>query len=541
MAISGVMIGSSLRAARELSLAELLERESSNGSLTVPAKLSLLDVNPGTIVNVTSALDGWGRGSKTGRRIGRLQKIRITSDKKVIAFIEDAHASQKLGIVDALASSVPSTYGDGVAGILPHNGGGGFYGAGFFRSSNAYAWCEQTKRVIQIPNHMMHVERDGTHIEGLALNELLHSGFDSGLTGWSTAGTGVNGSSIATDATRLLFDPAIGSGMPYSILIVAGTPHAAQLSLFAGTGTIPANTKVTLSVDTVAYSGVGLDWYLQRAVDGFYWDGTTWAAPVVKGGTCAVRTSTQQRPEVLQTIDVGGTNTTLTFVLGFPTGGTSGRAASVYHVQISQSFSNVLWGGGSRVVSFGSVAQRANTFYGYANETGRRSWPAARGTMHMKFTPTWNSAATTLSYTFFSVEYDGSNYIRGFYNGATGQVVFRRASTASGVVSASGTFAVTAETPIYLAFRWASNDGAELDDLYGAAPASEAHFDVWAGAAGNLTKLATNHSVQPVESTNSQFQIGGSPSLSESLEGRVEIIRVQPRVLSDEEMMRWAS
>jgi len=543
MANAGVMIGATYRAARELALTEIIERDSYAGMLTLPAKLSLLDQSPGALVNISSALDGWGRGSKTGRRIGRLANIRITGDKRIIATVEDAHSTQRLGMVEALASSLPNPYGDGAASILPHNGGGGFNGAGFFRPFPSYAWCEQTKRVIEVRSHLMHVERDGLAIEGYTTNYLLHSGFDAGLTGWSTVGTGVNGSSIATDTTRLLFDPAIGPGMPYSILLVAGTPHAAQLSLYQTLASVPANTIVTLCVDTVSYNGVGLDWYLQRGVDGFYFNGATWAAGAVKGGTCSVRTSLQQMPEVLKTINVGGSATTLTFVLGFPTGGTSGRAASVYHAQVGSS-GGASWAGGSRVPSFAAAGIRHPVYYGHCNDSGRRSFPAARGTLHLRVTPAWSSSDVVAisAMPFFSVVYGVTDYVHGYYDGAIGKVVFRRATSALGgsVTYALGSYAVTAGVPFYVAFRWASTDGAELDDLYGAAPANKANFDVWAGTPGNLAKLASNNSAPPVESTYSQFRLGGATNMVGALDGRVEIHRLQQRVLNDEEMMKWA-
>jgi hypothetical protein len=524
MAIYGQLIGNGQLAARQVSLAELLDRHSAARNIELRVNLEMLSLDPSAIVNITAAAENWG-AAKVLRRLGRLASLTISGSKELSAVIEDFHSVQRLGVLDQLCDVFERQEGHGC--ILPHSGGGGFYGAGFFRSSPAYVFVPSASRVVEVPTQCLALESDGLLCERGALNLYSHSGFDSGLTGWTTSGTGVNGSAIATDTNGLLFDPAIQSGVPTCILLTAGTPHTANMAAWETTVSLSSGTFLSVGIDHLEETSNPLYYFIRRVFDNTFWNGSAFAAPVVYNAL-SVRSSHQQRPEIIGNVPVGGSGSTFEVGVGYPNGAASGARGRCYHVQVE----NQRWLS-SRLLSFGGGFTREESDYCYANESARRLWPATRGTALFRAVPHWSTAqADGASFYVLHVAYDANNEITLYYDGATSTknrfVASRKAGGST--ATAAGAVTITAETPVYVAMRWGGTD--ESSVIGG-------DFDLWAGPSGALTKLATGTGSTPTESTDSRVRIGGKDR--ECFEGRVSLVRIEPRVVSDQEIQRWAS
>lgn len=536
MAIYGEIIGDGIRAAREATLREIVERDASARAIDIEAPLTALALAPDQLVNVTSPVDGWGLPRRS-RRIARLASSVLTHDKRLRLHLEDLHNCARLGLIDHLSSPMgANTYADGAAAVLPHSGGGGFNGAGYFRASEAWAWDAAAARVVRVGPGVMAVEADGLPCERASTNLVIRSAFDSGLTGWTTAGTGVNGSAIAADSTVLLFDPAAGSGLPYSAKLTAGSAHAADLKLSQTLASVAGGSYLSLAFDHLEDSGIALYWFLRRTLDGFYWNGSSFVSGA-QFNALPVRSAVRQRPDVVGPIATGASASQFEAGVALPTGGTAGRVAHLFHLQVEAR----RWSS-SRIVTLASTVTREESDYCYANESGRRSFPATRGTLVLKVVPNVSTAkADGSDFYFFSVPYDANNEISARYDGINSTkdrvVLIRKAAGTTTTLAGSAT--LTEGAAFYLVYRWASVADGELDATYGAAASGQANFDVWAGAAGAVAKIANGSGAIPTESTDSRFQIGGKSG--DCLEGRVSIVLVLPRVLSDEEIQRWCS
>ncbi len=538
MAITGAILGQGLRAAREVAHRELIDRSVDAGLIEFSAPdLSAWAIAPDEIVNVSCAVEGWGSANGR-RRIGRLRSRTMDGRKNVRLQIEDLHGNQRIGLLDVAESPMGANlFADGVGAILPHAGGGGFNGAGFFRASPLWLWDAVSQRVVRAPIGAPAVEADGLPLERSRANFLLNSGFGLGLASWSTFGVGVNGSAIAlqsaTDTTPL-FDPAAGAGMPYSILMTAGNPHAANLVMHQVSSSVLANRWLAISFDYKNDVAGPLCYFVIRTLDGFYWNGAAFAAPV-SFLPLPDRTAHGPRPERVAPIPTGGTASTFDIGLCLPIGGTASRTARVFHVQCEVArISN------SRIVTGAAYDIREEADYCYANEAGRRSWPAVRGTAIFKGTPNWNTSRAEDSLLhFLSVAYDSNNEIAIYYDGinSTKDRVVATRKAAGSSYTAAGSLTVVEDVPLFVVFRWASVADGELDALYGAAGGGGSNFDVWAGSAGAVTRLANSSSPVPAESADSRFQVGGKSG--ECFDGRFAIMRVFPNVLSDQELLRW--
>jgi hypothetical protein len=535
MAVYGQVIGNSFRAMKEVGLRELIERWVTSRVISPPQPpLKSLAINPDEIVNLTSSLEGWGSQNRA-RRLGRLRSYTVDWSKKLALEIEDLQASQRLGLLDSLASPYgANAFADGAACILPHNGGGGFNGAGFFRASPAWLWDAVASFVRRIPTQAMGVEVDGLPLERASTNLIVRSAFDSGLTGWTTAGVALNGSDIAPDTSVLGFDPA--DGIPSGIKLLAGNPHAANLTLSQTIASVAANSNLAIQVDHYEESGVALRWFVRRVLDGLYHNGVTWAAGPIFNAL-SIRTALQQRPEILPTIATGAGASTFEIGVAFPSGVTAGAIARVFHIQCEKQ----RWAS-SRMVSFAASSTREEVDYCYANELGRRSFPNTRGTLIMKLNPNFSTAkADGSDFYFFSVLHDAANEVSMRYDGINAPknriVAISRAATVDSTAAAE--YNLVEGLPLFVVFRYASTTDAELDGLYGAAAGGSRHFDIWAGTPGNVSRLANAQGAPPTEASESRFQIGGKRG--DCAEARAALVMLFPYVLSDEEVRRWCS
>lgn len=153
MAIYGNVVGQGLRATREIALRQIAERSPESGVIVVEAPLTALAIAPDQIVNLASALEGWGFEAAF-RKLARLRSRTLDGAKRVRVTLEDIDESHGVGYLNNYESPIgANSFGDGCAGILPHSGGGAFNGAGFFRASVAYLWDQLGARVAQVPIH----------------------------------------------------------------------------------------------------------------------------------------------------------------------------------------------------------------------------------------------------------------------------------------------------------------------------------------------------------------------------------------------------
>lgn len=541
MAIYGFVVGQGINAAKGVALRELIDRGIDAGQIEfVAPDLTPWAIAPDSIVNVTSPVNGWGSSNKA-RRLARLRARTITGEKKLVLLLEDLQGNQRLGLLAEFESPIgANAIADGSGAILPHSGGGWLNGAGFFRSSVLWVWDAVSGRVVRVGVHAPAVEPTGIPLERASTgNLILYSGFTSGLTGWGVSGAGVNGSAVVTQTatdTTPLFDPAAGIGMPYSLKMTAGNPHAGNLlvQIANPTASIPANSVVSLALDYISNNADPLCYYLFRNSDGFYWNGSAFAA----GATYLAlpnRSSHQARPFSPSPISIGGTATTVYFGFALPTGGAASRVSRPFHAQLEISRYN-----GTRLVNAGaSTVPREEADLCFANETTRRAFPTSRGTAIFKGSPNWNTArADGKLFYFFSIPYDSNNEIGVYYDGVNStkdRVVASRKSAGS-TTTAAGSLTVVEDVPLFVAIRWASTTDGELD-AYGAAPGGQSNFDVWAGSAGSVARIAGGTNTPPTESTDSRLQVGGrSGDCFDGLAGRFQVF---PYVMTDQELLRW--
>lgn len=536
MAIEGLLIGAGIEAAREVSTKELISRESASETVAMPVNPEALSLVNTDFVNATIESEGFGSRNGT-RMLGRLAGISIDpTSKKVSARIENLHASHKLGLLDSLSSAIgANVLSDGLARMLQHNG------VCHFRSSPVC--CDDTAagQVVQLPAHVPGVQADGTLLEGAGRNLIAYSAFDSGLTGWTVTGHGVNGSNVTAETSLLLFDPAV---TPNAIFMLSGNPHAANLTLGQTVPNIPANTTLTLSVDHQDITSEVLHWYARRAVDLFYYnEGTGLYQAGFVSNAFPLQNLAPGRSSV--TFPSGGTLSNFSIVVLQPTGGTAPRSNWVFHIQLEAS----RWPT-SRMVNIGAGpwAGREEVDLCYDNSAGRRCWPATRGSLVLKVTPHWSHADADGSLLYLvSLQYDANNWIEIYFDGVNAtkdRLVFSRRSGGVTYTAAGQINAYNREESFYVVARWASVADGELDVDYGAAPGGESNFDLYAGrgfdiSSIDLSRIANATSPVPIESAKSRLQIGGKSG--QCLEGRGAQLRIFPYVLNSEEMKRWVS
>src|SRR5260221_2912302 len=315
---------------------------------------------------------------------------------------------------------------------------------------------------------------EGDLFESSSQNEIIQSAFKNGtFTGWTTSGTGSNGSAIAADSGDNLF-ATITDGSAQSVKFTAGNPvHAADMQV-QGTATA---SQLATSIMTGSFwrkddSGQPLWFAIQRAFDNNWWreSDQTWQAaktwnPMTGGSSIPTRYITKQ-------INVGANATTLTPFFGLPTAGAvAGQVNHLYHVQIEKKNYAT-----SAIVTEATVVPRSADMLTVSNNTSARSWPEDWGTFRCKSRPWWSTSALpagakmTLAY----VQHDANNYDWLYYDQASASFKFER--KAGGVTyTATKAVTLTAFTTYNVACRWTSTF-AELG-----LPAFTLSLFVWAG------------------------------------------------------------
>lgn len=333
----------------------------------------------------------------------------------------------------------------------------------FARASEAYtenaAAAEAGgKQVVLVGEDVEKYHTDGTLIEGERTNLQLRSSFVSGLTGWTSAGTGSNGSAIATDTSDLLFDDSI---TPSCILFTAGSPiHASDLQITGtATASIAAGSTVCLSIDHKDGSAAApLSYAIQRSSDSAWWRDSDQTWQVAKTWN-AMTGSTDHHRHATQPIDVGASATTLTVVVGVPNAtGVAGQTNRLHHVQIEDGPYPT-----SRIVTDAAAAAREADELEDENNHGARTFTHQHGLGFRRVVTDWSSSDLPAGArrVLWCAWRGPGNLDEVRYEQASGAWVYERQRAAVSYQAAK-TATVTSGEEYDIAWRWTGEDE-ELD------------------------------------------------------------------------------
>lgn len=370
--------------------------------------------------------------------------------------------------------------------------------------------------------------RGGQLMEDASTNELLRSSFISGTTGLTPTGTGTNGSAIATDATVLLFDATI---TPSALKFTAGSPHAADLiEAWPATASWLANTVGRLSIDyqnanVLFGSADSLYWRLQRSSDSRYFvdSNGTWQVGVVDNELVPSFGGLNRFNSSL--IDVGASANTLTLRILFKSGGTASRVARVFHAQLEKK----RWAT-SRIPTDAATVARAVSVLSYTNTNtvAGRNFPRDRGTLRITHVSEGiDSGATSTLLYLFKLDYDANNWFRGYYDGATENLVFSVRVAGVTYTAEKVIGGLSRGNASIFAFRW------HLEEMLGLAAGTVSVFA--AGAKGTDAVPGA----MPVEVASSTLYVGCDGS-SSTANGIIRKWEITPVVLTDEEIAQDA-
>jgi hypothetical protein len=210
----------------------------------------------------------------------------------------------------------------------------------------------------------------------------------SGTTGITLTGTGVNGSAIATDTAELLFDQEISE---YSLKFTAGNPHTTELNArWPDTESINYVTygqDFRFSIDHMDDSGAGLYFRLKRLVDNQFWNDSskTWGSTVDN----PITISTTRARFRSSAIDIGGANTVIQLEVFQQSGGTADRVNRVFHVQLE----NEKIAGSRRVTDDVKSPTRSTTDLHFTQvSNSRRCYWEEQGTFLCEVVPFFDTA-----------------------------------------------------------------------------------------------------------------------------------------------------
>jgi hypothetical protein len=358
---------------------------------------------------------------------------------------------------DTMIAEQPPAFSDGIARLDP-GAGRTFTRASSAWIENAATAAQGTKQVVEVATNAEKQTTSGLLIENGRTNQQIQSSFKNALTGWTSAGTGSNGSAIAADTTDLLFE-AVTSGN--SVKFTAGTPiHVADLQV-TGTATAAfnANSTVTVSIDHKDDSGAALSVAIQRGIDANYWreSDSTWQ--VAKTWNTMTASTTPAR-WASKNILPGVGATTLTAIIGIPTAtGVAGQINHLYHVQIEGGSTGATRGKfpTSRILTAAAAVARADDLLTVENFHGRRIFLPEHGYVYCEFMPEWASADAAAGPAVWAMYYSATlAFLLGYVNP---DFVFRFIGAAT--VSATKTTTVVRDTVYKLGCRWTGPDAEE--------------------------------------------------------------------------------
>lgn len=409
--------------------ARVFRRQTSMVSMA--GNILLADPAPFDVVNVQArsmpSPDGLGWGAKKWQR-GSLTMLGGTFNPNTMRVTRDAIDNHQLAtrLWDTqISDEDPSAEEPGVALLTP--------GAGRTFTRDSFSYIESAAsasqgicRVVRVPAGERKICFQGTLYEEERTNELLYSAFIDELTGWTTAGTAVNGSAIESDTTRL-FDPDITA---FCMKMTCGNPHAADLSATStATAAYDADSIIFISIDHTEDAGETLDLVVTRGVDGFYYTGAAWQAAAASFTMPNKTVLDGNQRYILGPVDVGGNATTITVAFVAPSGGTASRIYYVHFAQIEEGDC-----ASSRMVTNDSSFARDADQYVIENNAGYRVWADDRHTCGIFFTPEWNSAdlAVTQNKILFTAFDDGTNYATVYYSKNLNAIVYYLGASGTG-------------------------------------------------------------------------------------------------------------
>jgi len=496
-------------AIRKIASLRMLRFQKERGVLSIATDLSKMDLELLDILNVSHlfgpSADGLGWLWKNWQHRPFFCERQNFDPNRMLLTLEAEDAKPQLVTFLDLAFTDISSYAN-ANGVIRVDAGNT---RTFDRDSKA--WIEDASgngKVVEVGYDVEKIDRQGFLYEGAATNLIPRSSFKSGTTGWTLAGD------ATADSNDLLFDTAI-TATALRLDTNASVDASAQIT----TGTVLANTKCRVSIDHREFAAGQLKWILTRAVDGKYFrdsDGTWQVA--AQENNLALR-ATRTRDISASVIDVGASDTTLTFKL-LMTGGAD-YISFVHHVQLEDKPYAT-----SRIVTDGAAVTRAYDSLVISNNSGLRCWPATRGTLRFQFIPYWSSTDGTIGAVFFHTYYDANNFTQLIYS--ADRFIFKR--RVAGVdYSAEYVTAIVRGTTYELAARWTSDQGE-----HGLANYTLSVFV-------NGVKGTDATAVAQVEASPADMYIGSTGGGLFCADGFFRYGRITQQCLLDEEIARASS
>lgn len=389
----------------------------------------------------------------------------------------------------------------------------------FLRDSSAWGEDPGDGRIIQVASQTEKNFADGHLIEQTIENHTLNSCFTDGVDSgdWTLEGEAVNSSDIADDTSDTFWDT---DETTKSCKLTAGSPlGGTECGIKQTTGTITANTVCCISTTHKDDSGYPLAINIQRAVDSWYYNAATpgWQAGTVWNDLTVRSAATR---DAIKSIDVGGTNTTITYKLAAEN--TAAQVNHIYDVQFEENPYPT-----SRILTQSATVTRADDEFYYSNTKSNRTWYPIRGTAFAVVIPEWDSAdlPSGAKKTVFYVEYDSNNKDHVYYDEASGAWKFVR--TLGGTdYPASNTSTVTAGTEYKIGVRWTSDEG-EL----GLTSYTHSIFV-------DDTKGTDDDTGGALPDESALLQIGRSAADTDMLDAYLQHIYTTPQCLTDNEIAR---
>lgn len=529
--------------ARDTLSRQLLLETRQPARFVLPARHNLMGLSHGDDVAITHQLGFESEGRGWGKRVfdrGHAEVEGLAYDpgnRRFLIGFRDVRQAGLRGVwlpgTTRLRQRGRATDGEGIVCHQPR---------WWWRPQLAYVDDPETGMVTQIYNHTPKLSRKGFLVERFRTNGVAQSSFND-ETFWSSAGTGSAGSAVGADMEILLYaypDSEDGSARSpdRSGFVLTGNPNTVDTYFFQTCiQALISGNIYCLNVDHWDRDGVPPSVAIQLGAN--WWTGAGWGAftwlPLTASSASAWR-----RDSIIFSANA---NATPAIRVGFRSSDGNAKRTNLGHVQMDLGRAAGVLGAshpwpGSRIVTPSTAQERIHCegdvlmFDNVLRFPGGRLWPAAAGTALFTGTSLWSSGANVSGFTFtvFRVRYDANNEIKLFYDGTNSRWTLRRKSGGT-TTDLNHNAAVTAGTPVTIEVRWTSSYG-ELVDVYGAPTGGERWFDMIV----NGTRVSGSDSVQPVESTESVFILGGEEA--EQWDGYIKA-QIFPYVLTENQCAKW--
>lgn len=302
----------------------------------------------------------------------------------------------------------------------------------------------------------------GLMLSLLGGNAIIESSYRNQLTGWTTAGDGVNGSAVTAETSPLRFAQT-ESGFVAKLL--AGTTHTTDLT-FSSTAvaSYAADSVVSFAChyQTAAGATSGPGVSIQRGFDSEWYTAAsqTWGASKVVNPLSV--SDGEWNEYYISAIDVGSDATDLTAVYTIEAGEPDGSEYYIGHTQIELS----PYPQGVIVTEATAQARGADNFH-ITNSTGSRCVTADKGVLQTVITPSWNAAdlvGTGTTHNFLNCQHDANNGIilRWSISNARWEVEYKAATTTYTAYSADDPPA--RGVPVTIVGRWTDSGELGIDD-----------------------------------------------------------------------------